>query len=69
MPASPPHLPQLAFQRIRDLQSAVEDSRLALAAREERIAALEKQAGEAGVSCCCCFTCSACAQSARCLPA
>ena len=34
---------RLAFQRIRELQSAVEDARLDVGAREERIAQLERQ--------------------------
>ena len=34
---------RLAFQRIRELQSAVEDARLDVSAREERIAQLERQ--------------------------
>ena len=34
---------RLAFQRIRELQSAVEDARLDVGAREERIAQLETQ--------------------------
>lgn len=33
--------PQLAFQRIRELQSAIEDGRLAGAAKDARIAELE----------------------------
>ena len=41
---------RLAFQRIKELQEAVADARLTAAAKDERIGALEAEAGAAGES-------------------
>ena len=48
-PCTPLPPPQLAFQRIRELQSTIEDGRLAAAAKDARLAELEGELAAAQV--------------------